>query len=103
MDQIISPALVQGLGAVGILIAILVGLIVSFRTGAIYTKSQHDEIVNLHKEAIKEGIKREEKWQAVADTWQKAAQEAINGNEANLEQGKTIIALVQSLPRSQRR
>lgn len=98
----VSPSLVQGISAIGLLLLILVTLIGAVWKGLIYTRPQVNEILDIQKGRVEDAKEREGRWQSLAEKWQQTAQEAIANNEADLEQGKTIIALLESVKAAQR-
>lgn len=99
----VSPSLIQGVSVIGILVLLLVTLIGALWKGLLYTRPQYDNMMKLQEARITDAKDREGKLQVLADTWQRAAEKAIANNEANVEQGKTIISLLQSIPRNPRR
>lgn len=98
----VTPSLIQGLTAVGLLILILISFLWALKKGLIFIKPQFDEIVRLQEARVADSKERESQWRDVADKWQTTAQVAIANNEADLEQGRTIIALLESVKAAQR-
>lgn len=98
----VSPALVQG-GAVALLGLVFITLLGALWKGLLYTKPQYEAMMKIQEARVKTAEDREARLQQLADRWQQAAEKAIDNNEANLEQGRTIISLLQSLPRGPRR
>lgn len=102
MIEGVSSSLIQGLSAVGLLVLILIGVLKAFQKGLIYVRPQIDELLKVHEERVKDAKEREGQWRDVAEKWQTTAQEAISNNDADLQQGKTIIALLESVRAAQR-
>lgn len=102
MIEGVSVSLVQGLSAVGLLVLILILVLMAFKKGLLFIKPQFDEIVRLQEARVVDAKERETQWRTVAEKWQETANEAIKNNEADLEQGRTIIALLESVRAAQR-
>lgn len=83
------PGVWQLLGVFAIVLAIFVSLLVALRKGELYTRPQVDEIVKMQQGRV-------EDTQRAADEWKQVAKDAIAANEANLEQGRLIVAMLQA-------
>lgn len=90
------PGVWQLLGVFAIVLAIFVSLLVALRKGELYTRPQVDEIIKMQQGRVDDA-------QKAADTWQKVANDAIAANEANLEQGRLIVAMLEAAQRERER
>lgn len=96
MPEGISPALLQGLGVFATIFLIFVSLLVALWKGQLYTRPQVDEIIRMQQGRVEEAIKEKDKALLLAEKWQQAAQDAIAANDANAEQGRLIVSLLQA-------
>lgn len=89
------PGVWQLLGVFAIVLMILVTLLVALRKGELYTRPQVDEITKMQQGRVEDA-------QKAADEWRQVAKDAIAANEANLEQGRLIVAMLQAAERERR-
>lgn len=94
----LSPAVVQG-GAVVTLGLVFLTLFGAIWKGLLFTKPGVEKMLELQEKRVQEAIAREKEWRDVATAWQATAQEAIGQKEDLMEQGRTVIALINSIPR----
>lgn len=92
----IPPSLVQGATVVGVLVSILSALIYAVWKGHLVTRPQIEKLMEIQEGRIKTAEEREARTQSLADKWAETAQQAIANNEANIEQGKMVISLLQA-------
>lgn len=94
----LSPAVVQA-GAVGVLGLVFLTLFGAIWKGLLFTRPGVEKLLEVQEKRVQEAIARENQWREAAVTWQATAQEAIGQKEDLMEQGRTMIALVSSIPR----
>jgi hypothetical protein len=89
------PGAWQVLGVFAIVLMLLVTILVALYKGHLYTRPQVEEIIKMQQGRVEDA-------QKVADRWQQAADSAIAANDANLEQAKLIVAMLQTAERERR-
>lgn len=96
----ISPSLLTNAGPWGLLILVVTVVILGLITGRLIPKSSHEREIKILTSQVEKADKRADVWQATSMTWQTTAQEAVQNREEQLEQGRTLIQLLSSVPRT---
>lgn len=89
------PGAWQVLGVFAIVLMLMVTILVALYKGQLYTRPQVEEIIKMQQGRVDDAQKAAERWQQVAG-------DAIAANEANLEQGRLIVAMLQAAERERR-
>lgn len=93
----LSPnQLIQG-GAAGLLALIVVFLSISISRGWIVPKSTMDKLYEAQEVRVAKAEEREKVWQDAATKWQETAHVVSHQLDETLEQGRTMIALLNSI------
>lgn len=87
-------------GPWGLLVLVVSVVVLALITGRLVPKKTVEKNYEILNDRIKAAERREEKWQEAAGIWQDTAREAVNNREEQLEQGRTLIQLLSSVPRS---
>lgn len=95
----LSPSVLAKLGPWGLLILVMTVLTVSLIRGWLIPKSTVEKNYQILEGQATKAETREAVWQQAAMTWQATAQEAVANREEQLEQGRTLIQLLSSVPR----
>lgn len=93
----LSPnQLIQG-GAVGLLALIVVFLTISVSRGWIVPRSTMEKLYEAQEARVSKAEEREKVWQDAATKWQETAHVLSGQLDQTLEQGRTMIALLNSI------
>ena len=94
-----SAKLLVEAGPWGLLILAVSTVVLGLMTGRLVPKSTADRNYKILEDRVAAAEKREAKWQEAAQLWQTTAQAAISDRDEQLEQGRTLIQLLTSVPR----
>ena len=95
----ISAQMLAKLGPWGLLITAVSIIVFALISGRLIPRSSHEREIKLLETRAEKAEGREVTWQQAAMTWQATAQEAVANREEQLEQGRTLIQLLTSIPR----
>lgn len=95
----LSPGVLTKLGPWGLLILVVTMVVLALLSGRLIPKSSHERELKILEGRAEKAEDREKTWQAAAMTWQQTAQEAISNRDEQLEQGRTLIQMLASIPR----
>jgi hypothetical protein len=97
------------LGPWGLLILVVALVVYALISGKLVAKGVADKNYEILEGRVRSAEEREVKWQETAMTWQATAinwqataHEAVENRDAQLEQGRTMIQLLNSVPRGRR-
>lgn len=99
MFEGISAKILLSAGPWGLLILVVTAVVLGLMTGRLVPRKTVDENYRILNERITQAEKREAKWQEIAETWRATAHEAVANREDSLEQGRTLIQMLASVPR----
>jgi hypothetical protein len=101
-----TAAVLLKAGPWGLLILVVALVVYALITGKLVPQGTVTKNYDILNERIKTAESREAKWQetamawqATAINWQATAHEALSNREDQLEQGRTMIQLLNSVPR----
>jgi hypothetical protein len=103
MFEGLPAGLLQGASVVGALVTVFFGLIFALQRGVLYTGKQVDQLLDAYKRQAEVAETRETAWREAAEKWQTVSQTALDNNEANIEQGRLIVQLINAIPRNPQR
>jgi hypothetical protein len=99
----LSPKDLTDLGPWGLLILVVAIVYLALVSGRLVPRKSHEREIKILTDQIDKAEKRADTWQTASQTWQLTAQEAVENREEQLEQGRTLIKLLSSVPRGQSR
>lgn len=104
-----TAAVLLKAGPWGLLILVVALVVYAMITGKLVPGSTVEKNYEILRGQVKSAEEREAKWQTTAMTWQATAinwqataHEALSNREDQLEQGRTLIQLLNSVPRGRR-
>ncbi len=96
-------------GPWGLLILVVASVLLALMSGRLVPRGTAEKNYELLRTQVNSAEEREKKWQETAMTWQATAinwqataHEAISNRDDQLEQGRTMIQLLNSVPRGRR-
>mgnify|MGYP001565499392 CR=1 FL=1 len=98
-----NPEVLLKAGPWGLLVLVIAAIFAAFMSGRLLARGSVQDNYRILEDRAKKAEEREATWQAAAMTWQQTALEAMSNRDEQLEQGRTLIQLLTSLPRGQGR
>lgn len=100
MFEGIAAKILLTAGPWGLLILVVSVVVLALLSGRLVPKKTVEKNYEILNDRIKAAELREEKWQQAALISQEAAREAVANREEQQEQGRTLIQMLSSVPRS---
>lgn len=104
-----SAAVLLKAGPWGLLILVVASVLLALMSGRLVPKGTAEKNYELLRGQVASAEEREKKWQETAMTWQATAinwqataHEAVSNRDDQIEQGRTMIQLLNSVPRGRR-
>lgn len=95
----LNPEVLLKAGPWGLLVLMFALILLGFMSGRILSKNAIESNYRILEKRAETAESREQTWQQAAMTWQQTALEAISNRDEQLEQGRTLIQLLSSIPR----
>ncbi len=95
----LNPEVLLKAGPWGLLVLMFALLLLGFMSGRVMSKTSVEKNYEILEGRARAAEEREQTWQQAAMTWQQTALEAISNRDEQLEQGRTLIQLLASIPR----
>jgi hypothetical protein len=86
-------------GPWGLLILVVSTILLALITGRLVPRKTVEKNYEILNDRVQAAERREAKWEEVARIWQETGREAVTNREEILEQGRTLIQMLSSIPR----